>query len=76
MDFGRILEAQERRRQELREATRRAALLRQLDLVNSAEKREGVPKGGCRRAHRLHGGQRPLQWLRAVVLYARTWRRA
>ncbi|HLZ68754.1 MAG TPA: hypothetical protein VKV26_02480 [Dehalococcoidia bacterium] len=74
MDFGRIQEAQERRRQELRAAQRRSALLRELDLL--AAERAATMRHGAR-ANRPPRAARSLAcWLRAHFARARAWRRA
>ncbi|HEY7296110.1 MAG TPA: hypothetical protein VH916_13785 [Dehalococcoidia bacterium] len=74
MDLGRILEAQERRRQELRETTRRAVLLRQLDLANAAARSAEVSNERRRYSARTDGW--PSAWLRALVRHTQLRRRA
>lgn len=73
MDFGRILEAQERRRQELHAAIHRAELLRQLDPTHAAERPATAPSEGRWRPRRV---REPLRWLRALVWHRRVWPRA
>jgi len=75
MDFGRIQEAQERRRQELREAMRRAALLRDLDCPPPAARQTAGRHAERTNRRRLLAAGSPVGWLRAFLARARAWRR-